>query len=53
MNFEEVKQLVLESIDESNNMNELIQIIVNKIYQKGFNDATQRKPSHKIALDVR
>ena len=39
MNFEEVKQLVLESIDESNDMNELIQIVVNKIYQKGFNNA--------------
>ena len=42
MNFEEVKQLVLESIDESNDMNELIQIVVNKIYQKGIMDEKSR-----------
>ena len=34
MDFEEVKRLALESVDESSNMNELIQNIVNKIYQK-------------------
>lgn len=38
MNFEEVKQLVMDSIDESKNLNDLIHIVINKIYQKGFND---------------
>lgn len=41
MNFEEVKQLVLDSIDESANMNELIQTVINKIYQKGYDSARE------------
>ena len=39
MDFEEVKQIVMDAIDESENLNELIQIVVNKIYQKGKNDS--------------
>ena len=39
MEFEEVKQIVKDSIDESENLNELIQIVVNKIYQKGKDDS--------------
>ena len=43
MNFEEVKQLVLDSIDESANMNELIQTVINKIYQKGYDSAREQQ----------
>ena len=39
MRFEEVKQIVLESIDEAETINDLIQIVVDKIYQKGKDDA--------------
>ena len=39
MDFEEVKQIVRDSVDESANLDELIQIVVNKIYQKGKDDA--------------
>jgi len=38
MEFEEVKQIALNSVDESANMNELIQIVINKIYQQGVED---------------
>ena len=38
ISFEEVKQIFQESIDDSANINELLQNVANKIYQKGFND---------------
>ena len=39
MEFEEVKRIIMDSIDEAKNINDLIQIVVNKIYQKGKDDA--------------
>lgn len=38
ISFDEVKQMFRESVDESKNMNEILQTVVNKIYQKGFED---------------
>ena len=38
ISFEEVKQMFRESIDDSANMNELLQSVANKIYQRGFDD---------------
>ena len=39
--FEEIKPIVIESIDEAKNINDLIQIVVNKIYQKGKDDVVK------------
>ena len=38
ISFDEVKQMFRDSIDESANINDLLQSVANKIYQKGFND---------------
>lgn len=38
ISFEEVKQIFQESIDDSANINELLQSVANKIYQKGLNN---------------
>ena len=35
LDFEELKQIVLDSIDESANMIELMQTVIDKVYQKG------------------
>lgn len=39
MEFEEFKQIVLDTIDESSNLNELVKNVVNKVYQKGIDDS--------------
>ena len=39
ISFDEVKQIFLESIDDSSNINELIKNVANRIYQKGKNEA--------------
>lgn len=46
ISFDEVKQMFRDSIDESANINELLQNVANKIYQKGFNDG---RPQDKQA----
>jgi len=38
ISFEEVKQIFQESIDDSANINELLQSVADKIYKKGLND---------------
>lgn len=38
ISFEEVKQMFRDSIDESANINDLLQSVANKIYQKGLNN---------------
>ena len=42
ISFDEVKQMFCESINDSKNINELLQIVANKIYQKGFDDGKQK-----------
>lgn len=39
ISFEEVKRMVIESIEESNTVNDLIETVINKIYKKGVDDA--------------
>ena len=39
ISFEEVKQIFRDSMDDSANINELLQTVANKIYQKGKNEA--------------
>ena len=41
MDFEGVKRIVAESIDESKTINELIQIVIDKIYKRGFKDGAE------------
>lgn len=38
LDFETFKKIFINTIDESANLNELIQNVVNKIYQKGIAD---------------
>jgi hypothetical protein len=38
MEFEELKQIVIDSIDEAKTPIDLMQIIVNKVYEKGIED---------------
>ena len=38
ISFDEVKQMFRDSIDESANINDLLQSVANKIYLKGFHD---------------
>ena len=38
MTFEMFKQLFIESIDEGNNMAEILSIVIEKVYQKGVKD---------------
>ena len=38
ISFDEVKQMFRDSIDESANINDLLQSVANKIYQKGLNE---------------
>ena len=38
MPFEDFKQLFIESIDEGKNMAEILSIVIEKVYQKGFED---------------
>ena len=45
ISFEEVKQIFQESIDDSANINELLQNVANKIYQKGFKEPMKLKYS--------
>ena len=49
ISFDEVKRIIIDSIDESKNMNELIQTTVNKIYEKGFNDG-RPKYAHDLPI---
>ena len=49
ISFNEVKRIIIDSIDESKNMNELIQTTVNKIYEKGFNDG-RPKYAHDLPI---
>ena len=42
MDFEKVKELLKEAIDEGNTIAEIMQITADKIYQKGVNDGEQR-----------
>lgn len=39
ISFDDVKQVFLESIDDSENINEILQTVANKIYQKGKDNA--------------
>ena len=43
ISFDEVKQMFRDSIDESANINDLLQSVANKIYQKGLNDGIEGK----------
>lgn len=38
MTFEEAKKLLLESVDEARNLNDLLHTVVDKIYLKGYED---------------
>lgn len=40
ISFDEVKQMFRDSIDESANINDLLQSVANKIYQKGLNNGS-------------
>lgn len=48
ISFEEVKQIFHESIDDSANINELLQSVANKIYQKGLNDGRPQNEQAEI-----
>lgn len=48
ISFSEVKEMFKESIDDSANINELLQNVANKIYQKGFNDGRPIKAQKDI-----
>ena len=51
ISFEEIKQIFQESIDDSVNINELLQNVANKIYQKGFNDGRPQDEQAEISKD--
>ena len=42
ISFDEVKQMFRDSIDESANINDLLQSVANKIYQKGLNGSIKQ-----------
>ena len=42
MNFEKIKELLKEAIDEGNTIAEIMQITAEKIYQSGYNDGVNR-----------
>ena len=41
MDFEEFKKIVIESIDDAKTPVDLVQIIVNKVYEKGIEDGKE------------
>ena len=51
ISLEEVKQMVLNSIEESEDMNELIQTTINKIYEKGFDDGRSKRTQYLQMMD--
>lgn len=43
MTFEEQKQIILEAIDKSNNLLELLEKIIEISYETGFDDAVVKE----------
>ena len=41
MDFEDFKKIVIESIDDAKTPVDLVQIIVNKVYEKGIEDGKE------------
>ena len=53
IDFDTIKELFKESIDESNTMNEALQRLFDKVYDKGKFDATDEQLlRQKIAQEV-
>ena len=50
ISFEEVKQIFRDSIDDSANINELLQNVANKIYQKGKNESKQMQSFNELPM---
>lgn len=46
--FEEVKKLMIESVDNSNDINDLIQTVIDKIYLKGVQDDLNQSPDSEV-----
>lgn len=42
MNFEKIKELLKEAIDEGNTIAEIVQITADKIYQQGIKDGKDK-----------
>lgn len=42
MNFEKIKKLLKEAIDEGNTIAEIVQITAEKIYQQGISDGEKK-----------
>ena len=47
MDFEKVKELLKEAIDEGNTVAEIMQITADKIYQQGVKDSEQDAKSRE------
>ena len=43
MEFEELKQIVIDSIDEAKTPVDLFQIVINKVYEKGIEEGKGRQ----------
>ena len=41
MEFDDIKQLLLEAVDEVKTVEELIELLANRIYEKGFQDGVE------------
>lgn len=41
MDFETLKQIIIDSIDESKTLYDLLQIVINKVYKRGIEDAKE------------
>lgn len=50
ISFDEVKQIFRESIDESANINELLQNVANKIFLKGKDESSEQPMSNKTRI---
>ena len=46
LEFETIKELFKQSIDESDNMNEALQRLFDKVYDKGKADAEKENETH-------
>ena len=53
MDFEKVKELLKEAIDEGNTIAEIMQITVEKIYQQGVKDGESERKRKKWQLNMK
>ena len=50
ISFDEVKQIIRDAIDDSANINELLQNVANRIYQKGKNETYQQQEARELPM---